>query len=547
MKADSKGVNLAQALLLALVSLLILAGAPEAWDYSPDAGVYVGSALSLVEEGRYWFNGHPNLLYYPGTSLLAAIPISVFGLNFPVINLFFALLGVAGLWIARAVFHAERWGWPGVAVPLLLGVNYLFVEHSHTVVSDVIFVDLVLLATYCWQRFSDTEKWHWYLACLLVVAVAPMFRFHGLLLIAAFGLALIWRLYQRRRTDPGRSFAYLIASASVFLPFVLWTARNYILHTPDTYSMANRFFFGLEGLAISGPGFGTAYWVDAAWKFPAYQLIYLFGGLAESAVGDLPGNAIVVGAAATMLLLAVGTVYWLPRAGFFAATFVLLNVALMLNKFVGGDSLYIVVRYWLPVLPFLILIGTVGFSRIATLAMPGGRKQYAHALGATAFAVVFALGAAGLVERIVGDYPRFVKAKYEAATTVGEFVRSETAGDAVVMTTDWGVGPFVTDRLSYQIARSPCMRPTLELLLAKGAGYLVITPKALRNEYALALVNRFPEAFRQVFELKDEGHDLFGAVYSIDRDRIRQTMTDVPSVQECLEEQKSVTGVLLSP
>ena len=100
----------AQVVMLALLSLLIVIGAPQVWNYTPDSGVYIGSAISLVEDGRYWFNGHPNLLYYPGTSTLLTAPIALFGMKFHAMHILFALLAVATLWLARAYFSTQRYG-----------------------------------------------------------------------------------------------------------------------------------------------------------------------------------------------------------------------------------------------------------------------------------------------------------------------------------------------------------------------------------------------------------------------------------------------------
>lgn len=110
-----------QGLLLVALSVGFIATAPALWRYTPDSGIYIGTALSLVQEGRYWFNGHPNLLYYPGFSGLLTLPIYAFGLNFQVLHIYAAVLGVATLWVLRGYFSAKRYGWIG----LFLAIIYL--------------------------------------------------------------------------------------------------------------------------------------------------------------------------------------------------------------------------------------------------------------------------------------------------------------------------------------------------------------------------------------------------------------------------------------
>jgi len=79
---DYKTIGKIQLLVLGVISLLFLFAAPTIWHYTPDGGIYIGSALSILEIGKYWFNGHPNLLYYPGFSTLLTLPIMIFGIVF---------------------------------------------------------------------------------------------------------------------------------------------------------------------------------------------------------------------------------------------------------------------------------------------------------------------------------------------------------------------------------------------------------------------------------------------------------------------------------
>src|SRR4030066_5802 len=108
MTDDSIKMHKYQFWILVLISGFFLWTAPVFWRYTPDGGIYIGTALSLVETGQYNFNGYPNLLYYPGFSSLLAVLISLFGVNFQVLHLFTSMMAVLGLWLVRAYFPESR-------------------------------------------------------------------------------------------------------------------------------------------------------------------------------------------------------------------------------------------------------------------------------------------------------------------------------------------------------------------------------------------------------------------------------------------------------
>ena len=109
--------------LLLFFSVWCLWNPIDGWRFTPDSGIYIGTAQSMVESGTYWFSGYPNLQYYPGLPILLSLPIRLFGVNFEVLHILCALVGVGAFWLARAYFTPDRYGWTGLAIPFLLGAN----------------------------------------------------------------------------------------------------------------------------------------------------------------------------------------------------------------------------------------------------------------------------------------------------------------------------------------------------------------------------------------------------------------------------------------
>ena len=108
--SDSSTLARLQFWFLICVSVLLLWTAPDVWNYSPDSGIYVGTAKALIEDGTYRFNGYPNLLYYPGLPGLLSLTILVFGMNFHAMHLICAGIVVGCLWLARSYFPTTVMG-----------------------------------------------------------------------------------------------------------------------------------------------------------------------------------------------------------------------------------------------------------------------------------------------------------------------------------------------------------------------------------------------------------------------------------------------------
>ena len=311
------------------VSLLILWLAPDVWNYSPDSGIYVGTAANLVETGAYRFNGHPNLLYYPGLSGLLSLTILLFGVNFQVMHLLTAGIAVACLWLARAYFSASRYGLAGLAVPVLLMTAGIFMRQAFSIVSDGLFLALVLAVLLLWRRYREAADRRALIACCVLAAAAPLVRLQGVFLCGALGLGLLHALYDDRRLDL-RSLTRVVAiGLAIMAPFALWTWRNWVLYTPDTFNAVNGFFFGLHGLALYAPVPAPAGSGGIAWPFVLQRGLLFVTSMVESIFGRAVFASLphAVWFLAIVGLAAAGAVRWARRGTTVEAAFVLTTLA----------------------------------------------------------------------------------------------------------------------------------------------------------------------------------------------------------------------------
>jgi len=511
--------------LIFCASILALWLAPNIWHYSPDGGIYVGTAKNLAETGAYWFNGHPNLLYYPGLSTVLGGAIFLFGLNFQILHLLCAATVVVCLWLARAYFSADRHGMVGTVLPLILMMAGIFQRQVFNILSDGLFLATILGALLLWRCYAETSRKGALIACCVVVALAPLVRFEGLLLVAALSATL---LIERLRAGHHRAGALIVPAAlGAFLltPFALWTLRNWLEYTPDTYNVANAFFFGLKGLQLYARDSTAA--IDAPlWQFAVVRLTLFIGSLATTLMGDdfvwfLP---LPVCASVVIGLSVLGCSRWFRRATTFERVFVILMVAFLIFWTVlGGRSFHIVPRYWLGVLPFVIAIMSYG-----VVALYEGTASTILRRSVVAIVVIFvSLTAVTGTTRIVNFASRGTY--YENADKViqkaVDYVSATVPPHQPIATTDWGVMPFRLGRPSYQILDDTGHQQTLRRMLHYRTGHLVILDQLARFPSAgRRLAAQYPEIFTRVFEAAPPGPGPSVTIFTIDLKAVKAAL-----------------------
>ncbi len=506
---------------LFVVSLGLLLAAPSVWHFSPDSGIYLGTAESIVREGRYYFNGHPNLLYYPGVSSLLALLLSL-GAGTHALNLYAAGTVVGCLWLSRAYFSPSQYGLVGLALPLVLSCTGILLDQSFRLLSDATFLAVILGALLSWRAYTGGRTTRALCLCVVLVAVAPLVRFQGLFLVGAFGFGLIVDGLLRRSSVSQIFIRAFLLVVLVSLPFVFWTARNASLHTPDTFNMASTFFFGLKGLALYAPGAASVEWIDAEWKYPLYRSLYFVNGLGESIVGNwtlrlLPAEGVFI---LLSSLIALGIAPWFRRATSVEIAFVVISVAFLAHSVFGGGgrTIYVVSRYWLPVLPFLILMMSYGVQSIC---------QGLARIRLSAVGYLIVMGLSGLllangvhvVREHIDAGPYFENAG-KVVDSVAAYINETTPPDARVATTDWGVMPRAVDRSCYQLLDDE--RKSLERMLQYQTTYLVILDDLARfPRTARKMVERFPEPFSLQLQVDPNGRGPAAAVYSVDLRKLK--------------------------
>lgn len=525
--AGTLGERLApyQLWLLAILTVLLLWAAPDAWRFFPDSGIYIGTAENLLATGAYVFNGYPNLHFYPGFPLLLAMPIALFGPSFPVLHLYGAALALACVWLARFYFSPQRYGVVGALLPFLLLSHVLIQEQIFIILSDGVFLLCVLGAALTWRKFTESGS-PWLLAtCVLIVAYSPLVRFNGLLLIASFGIAL---LLEASRA-PERRLVGLIKAvalgAMTLVPFLVWTWRNYVLHTPDTHSMSNKFFFGLKDISIYAVPPGPAVeWIDASWKVPIYKMAFSAEELVEGFFSHNVAAHLSIEVALAMLfvLLIAGAWAWIQSANNLERAYVVISVLFALYWMSGGGLYFQNRQLWLPVLPFLIVISAFG---VRALWQAMSRTPLMTVTTVLVGCLAFLVMQSGLTRALDSASPLSAKRDQAINATLqrlAEFVEQEIPSDMKIMSADWGVLPRTLKRTSFQITNDPSHRATLQRMVKYDTRYLVIMDGVDKLvPVARQMVEDLPTLFTEVYGTEGAKAGVFSAVYKIDLEAVR--------------------------
>lgn len=509
--------------LLVAISCYFVWAAPDIWSFTPDGGVYIGTAESLASSGGYRFNFHPNLLYYPATSTLLAIPIALWGTDFQVLHALFAGIAVSSLWLVRAYFPMRRYGTVGFLAPVILACASVFRDQTLYILSDGLFLAVSLAALLLWRRYAERPSAAALLVCAAFVAVAPLVRFQGLFLWGAFCIALLYVLVLRRSFEWKALISVLAVGLVTLLPFLLWTLRNYLLYTPDTFNMANAYFFGLHGLAISAADFSRPDWIHADWQYPFYSGLFSAREVFDSFMPAPIRQAVPIelAALAVGVIIAAGSVRWFVRASVMERIYVLVSLGFVLVTLLRATTVYTVPRYWLAVLPFLIVAAGFGFSVfVDTLGRTPALYRGAQVAAWLAVGVVLYAGVVNARVAVSEAHLVRVQAMNRTLDGITDYFAAHVPGEAVVATTDWGVLPRAVRRPSYPLLRGKPIAQSLERMLRYRVTHLVIMHTSHATETALTVVSEYPDLFAKLKEYGTEDSPGYGVIYRVRLDRL---------------------------
>jgi hypothetical protein len=406
-----------------------------------------------------------------------------------------------------------------------MACTWILQDQGFRILSDAPFLAFSLGALLLWRIYEKKSSRWALIACGLVAAYAPLLRFQGLFLCGAFGLALFFKALLSEKRSVFRVTTGAVIGLATLVPFAAWTYRNFVQFTPDTFNMANQYFFGQMGLSMYAPTFAKAEWIGAGWKYGIYNLAYQLRELGVVVFGRSVMDVVPTEVVVLLLggLIAVGSPQWFKKASRFEQIYIIVSVVFFIKQSLGSSWLRIVQRYWLPLLPFVMVSAGLGLSFLYNKAK---RTQFRWALGVFIGFMVLLIVQNGINSfrylRSKGDY---YKSGNEVMAKVRDFMDKRTDAAVPVATTDWGVMPFVLKRTCYPVLNDESHVLSLERMEKYKTGYLVILDgSGVWAEPARKMVQDLPQLFNSMFEV-DPGEDLPSAsVYEVDLEGVKKVL-----------------------
>ncbi len=188
---------------------------------NPSNDEYETIARSLVETGRYEWNGRPTAAREPGFPLFIAALYAVFGLHPLAVTLTLSVLGALTALLLRAV-AARAYGEDAGDAAFLIALFYpYFIFYTGYFYRETLLCFLLAATFYALSLLEErptTERGAWAGAFIGLSAVSFSSLLPSCVLLAFYAA---WRV--RARAAKGAALLLLLAA----LPSSLWSARNY--------------------------------------------------------------------------------------------------------------------------------------------------------------------------------------------------------------------------------------------------------------------------------------------------------------------------------
>ena len=357
-----------------------------------------------------------------------------------------------------------------------------------------------------------------------MVSFAPLLRFQGMFLCLAFIIAYSVKEIIYLKTNKNKLLVPLriiVIGGIIIIPFTLWTIRNYLVHTPDTFNMANSLFWGLPGLKLYASEYGNVDWIQHEWMYGVYAMAYSIVNIHASIIGRKLVNyfPIILICVVSGFFVVAGAKKWIKNASLMEIVYVIFSLTFIVKKIVFSKNLYIVDRYWLPMLPFILLSFLLGINAVFKRLKPGV-IQIASAAVLIVFAVLICFHGITFSFKLCKSRNYYSNAA-SVFPEIKEFMNKENVDKKNIAVTDWGVMPFILDQKCFQVLNDKNHLQTLKRMSLYETQYLVIfTGLAAFYESALEMVDELPQVFNLIYEKKfDKGPDIL--IFRVDIDNIK--------------------------
>jgi 4-amino-4-deoxy-L-arabinose transferase-like glycosyltransferase len=425
---DAASTRLDRTLLLVLL-LGSLASLPLTvqpfWDARPDAARYLLAARALADGQGYTVMGEPFRLRPPGFSALLAPLVAWRGFDFPALNAFTSLTGVAAVVLLYLLVLPRTGAWVAFGVAVVAWLNPQLQALCNQVMSDVPALALALLALVLARR-ADDRPWSLVRSAVLVLTLVAgaYVRTANVLLVPAIVLD---RVCRHRLADARRRLVLpVVAFTLLWLPWLLTPSYTSQYDSPDLHSYSTA-FLRADPNDPDAPALGAERWEQRiADNAAAYASLFATGMVSRRPSGVAPFVA-TIGLAALLFVLA--------RRREAPEWFALATCAVIAGYYVAQA------RLLLPV--YVLAIGALAES----LQWIAARAASLRAATACTSALLLAVA---LAQR-AGDPRPNARAEHDSLVAATDIVRATAAPDVAIAGDMGAVYALLLDRPVYSL------------------------------------------------------------------------------------------------
>ncbi|MCP3903050.1 MAG: glycosyltransferase family 39 protein [Planctomycetes bacterium] len=403
------------------LGLLHLAAYGTRWRISPDSADYLIIARNIAEGAGFTHPRGFEEIVAPGYPHLLAGVMTVFGTDaIWAVNLVMMLLGFASLALVYWLFHLHAGRGAAVMTTVILGITETYFIARSEPMADLPFMTGMLLLLIGLERFY-TRRPVWLVSGLLMlggIALMGVMRNVVLTAMAALVLGLGWEALRRRK------FGVLAAAVGVAIAGVLAVRlANPNLESIFDLSSDERLLIHLLTTELPGT-------VRKALTTNLYLLFCETSSRAALGVDAGPWVNLPFGIA----FLGAGLVMFRRRPVWGMLVIVFVPQWLIF---------YITRRYFLPLMPVLVFASWF-------LLKSGDRRFHGRWPSVVCVTLACVWGATNLVrvgsfiveQHRAAFYEVYERGRFVALDVMAEYLRDETATDAVVLADLWYVGPL---------------------------------------------------------------------------------------------------------
>lgn len=471
-------------LLLIPIFVYYILGLTDSWIPSADSAYYISLAKSILSGRGFTYMGEPDTSFRLLFPLILAPVLGLSGTNFLLMRLLVIVLGVGSLGLVYLLFKqvkGPRWG---LLMMLLTGVSEHHYLYSHYILSDIPYTFFSLLAL--WYFLKNMEQ----------SGRRPMFILAGLLLAAFFTRrvgaiifvsVILFKLFEARKINT------IILLLTFLIPIGLWSYRNHTVSPKKQVQVHRKKSLEEESKYVA---LKKTFFLNIRYYRERATVLLLTHRYEYNihALRLIP------------VLLIIGFIGSLLKQRTVIEYYMLMYIlAYMFYPYYTQG-----VRYYIPVLPFLIYYLLFGIILIVNftakllklkISATGVFKGVATVFMVTVLFNLQMQASWGVMGHLKNkDYYREAKENLLASI---QWVKNNTGPDDVVISDRAAWVYFLSDRKAYGYKRVADSKEVLSSIMPKKPDYIIDSKVTGYARYLHQVLNDYPHLFAEVYRKGD--------------------------------------------